>query len=185
MEQSRTMIEARGNIFDASEADAICITTNGFVKRSGEAVMGRGCALEACRRFPGIDKTLGKLINEKGNQCHEIGLFPLCGAKTPNKWLVSFPVKPVSKRFEKPEDVVSHLRHKFNPGSTIPGWACVADVRIIARSAVQLVTMADQRQWNMIVLPRPGCGAGELNWEQDVKPVLSSILDDRFVCMTL
>jgi len=33
-------------------ADARVITTNGFVKNNGEAVMGRGCAREAARKYP-------------------------------------------------------------------------------------------------------------------------------------
>jgi O-acetyl-ADP-ribose deacetylase (regulator of RNase III) len=49
------------------EADAICITTNGFVKANGECVMGRGCALEAKRKFPHVSKLLGTKIKENGN----------------------------------------------------------------------------------------------------------------------
>jgi hypothetical protein len=44
-----------------------CITTNGFVKKNGEAVMGRGCALEACQKYPGLAKRLGAELNKKGN----------------------------------------------------------------------------------------------------------------------
>jgi len=39
------MKELRGNLFH-TPCDVICITTNGFVKRNGEAVMGRGCAVQ-------------------------------------------------------------------------------------------------------------------------------------------
>ena len=47
--------------------DIICITTNGFVKKDGCAVMGRGCAQEAKNRYPNINKLLGIHINTKGN----------------------------------------------------------------------------------------------------------------------
>lgn len=60
------MIEAKGNMWDAN-VDAYVITTNGFVKKNGELVMGRGCALEAKQKFPGIAKLLGYIVNKSGN----------------------------------------------------------------------------------------------------------------------
>jgi hypothetical protein len=35
-----------------------------------------------------------------------------------------------------------------------------------------------------VVLPRPGCGAGELDWTRFVRPALTALLDDRFVAIT-
>ena len=37
---------------DLFEFPVIAITTNGFVKATGECVMGRGCALTAKRLYP-------------------------------------------------------------------------------------------------------------------------------------
>lgn len=48
--------EVVGNMW-AIPADAYCITTNGFVKKNGEAVMGAGCAKEA-RRHRGCARTI-------------------------------------------------------------------------------------------------------------------------------
>lgn len=45
----------------------VCITTNGMVKLNGECVMGRGNALQATQKVPGIAKELGSLIKEQGN----------------------------------------------------------------------------------------------------------------------
>jgi hypothetical protein len=62
------MIEIYGNLWDYCNNDhVICITTNGFVKANGHGVMGRGCALEATKKFPGITKTLGTCIKKHGN----------------------------------------------------------------------------------------------------------------------
>jgi O-acetyl-ADP-ribose deacetylase (regulator of RNase III) len=55
-----------------------------------------------------------------------------------------------------------------------------ADIFLIRRSAKQLVDLANMTNWQTIAMPRPGCGNGGLDWE-DVKPVIESILDDRFV----
>jgi len=68
------MIEITGNLWDRyNKMFTIClITTNGSTRRDGRAVMGRGCALEAKRKFPGLDKELGKLIVLGGNKVHSL-----------------------------------------------------------------------------------------------------------------
>ena len=58
-------------------------------------------------------------------------------------------------------------------------WHEKADVELIKRSAEQLVELTNQREWEYVILPRPGCGNGKLEWK-NVKPVLEPILDDRF-----
>jgi hypothetical protein len=54
---------------DLWEVDAALrvITTNGTVKTNGKAVMGRGCAAEARKRYIGIATKLGRWIREYGN----------------------------------------------------------------------------------------------------------------------
>lgn len=170
---------AAGNIWSqwfTQSVDAVCITTNGFVKSNGECVMGRGMAKEATRLIPDIAKKLGGLINKYGNRTMIIG-------KTGNCNILSFPVKPKSISLTNPSQVVSHMRTQCKFGDVIPGWACVADPIIIENSCIQLVQMADKFKWKNIVLPRIGCGAGELNWN-DVKVILEKHFDDRFTIMS-
>ena len=98
------MIELRGNMFEPKtyvrvignmnikyafvpKPDAICITTNGFVRSDGRAVMGRGCALEAKKLFPDIDKKLGEILKTKGN-------IPAILSTVDGIDIVAFPVKP-------------------------------------------------------------------------------------------
>lgn len=45
----------------------VCITTNGIVKTNGEAVMGRGCALQCAQKFPDFPARLGNSLNKVGN----------------------------------------------------------------------------------------------------------------------
>lgn len=140
------MREANADLW-AVQAQARCITTNGSIRKDGRAVMGRGCALQAKARYPGVDRYLGMELARVGN--HVTVLMDA------GQWLLlSFPVKHV--------------------------WSEPADHSLVERSARELVALADTEGWKRVVLPRPGCGNGQLRWEQ-VKPLLEGLLDDRFL----
>jgi hypothetical protein len=145
------MLEAKGNIWYL-DGDALCITTNGFVKKDGTCVMGRGIAKEAAGLRPELPAILGSLIQSKGNHVHVLDYDSHY-----RQWVLSFPVKH--------------------------NWFEKADIKLIKRSAEELVVKADELEWERVLLPRPGCGNGKLNWEE-VKAVLEPILDDRFVAVT-
>lgn len=166
------MNEERGNLWEYS-AQAIVITTNGFVKKDGRCVMGKGCAKEALRRYPDIDKVLGNYIRAYGNKVGVLNVDPV---------IMSFPVKPVSVVFDG-TNAATHMKNKFNVGDVMPGWAAIADIELIEESAKQLKRATDILHFKSVVMPRPGCGAGELKWRR-VKKVLNRILDDRFTCIT-
>jgi hypothetical protein len=53
-------------------ADWRIITTNGFVKKNGEAVMGRGTAWQAKTRYPELARRFGEFLNNRGNH---VGIF--------------------------------------------------------------------------------------------------------------
>ena len=77
------MNEVVGDLWEHHPQNWVVITTNGFRKGSGEAVMGRGVALQAARRYPHLPLALGSRIKTEGNHVHT---FP--------EWkLISFPVK--------------------------------------------------------------------------------------------
>lgn len=159
-----------GNLWDyMGQADAVCITTNGFVKKDGCNVMGKGCAKEASIRFPGIEQHLGKKLTA--------GNIPYILLRSKGTALVSFPVKYDYEIFDG-SNVVKHMLDKFKVGNRVPGWACKANPIVIGISCDYLIKLADKHGWQKIIIPRPGCGAGELSWEQVEKII--SVLDDRF-----
>lgn len=166
------MRQAKGNMLYMG-GDAFCITTNGFVKANGECVMGKGIAKSMAMAFPQLPKLLGNAIQENGNCTQQIDFISTMR-------VIAFPVKH-SSAISNGTNYVSH-KH-FPIGSTVPGWALKADLALIKRSALQLVELIDKTNCKNVLLPRPGCGAGELDWK-DVEPILCSILDDRFIICT-
>lgn len=152
-------------LYQARKAGIFCIPTNGAVKSNGHAVMGRGLAEQALDRFPDIAGRLGEQLHTMGNRVQFI-----------HERLLAFPTKPVDG-VSTHDNVVSYLRKRFPPGRMVPGWALLADLDLIARSLRQLVYMHDRLGWDDVYLPRPGCGAGELDWHAQVKPLCEPFPD--------
>ena len=147
------MREVTGNLW-TYPADVRVITTNGTVKKNGECVMGRGCALEAKRKFPWLPKMLGADITAWGNKPHNYK-----HSHAMDFYLWTFPVK--HNWYERADlDLIKRSAQYFADYFSHP-----------------------ELDESVIVMPRPGCGNGGLRWE-DVRPVLEPILDDRFHIIT-
>jgi O-acetyl-ADP-ribose deacetylase (regulator of RNase III) len=63
-------------------------------------------------------------------------------------------------------------------------WRADALLPLITRSARELVTLTNRMGWTRVMLPRPGCGRGGLDWD-DVRETIAPILDDRFTVFCL
>lgn len=84
-----------------------------------------------------------------------------------------------------------HGNHVYDMGSfdskhivTFPtkhNWRYKSDIALIKQSCYELVSLANGNNWKEVLLPPVGCGCGGLDFEKDIKPVIGSILDDRFV----
>ena len=62
-------------------------------------------------------------------------------------------------------------------------WKDKSDLKLIEESAKALVKIATSRYWTKVALPAPGVGKGGLSWKNQVQPLLTKILDDRFVIL--
>jgi len=137
------------------DADAVCITTNGsLVDGRRRGVMGRGCAKQAADRYAAD---------------HQINLPYVLGRhlkKYGNHTGVLLPPPPYTL-------VMIPVKHE---------WSEPADVELIRRSLAELVVLTDTLGWDRVVLPRPGCGSGGLDWDADgLRTACAAILDDRFM----
>lgn len=113
----------------------ICITTNGFVKANGDAVMGRGCAAECVKLLPFIQGTLGHHIKQHGNVAGY-----LFTPDSPYGGLATFPVK--HKWFEQADlELIKQSTAWLHNEATV-----------------------NHPEWKYL-LPRPGCGNGKLKYE--------------------
>jgi hypothetical protein len=54
------------------------------------------------------------------------------------------------------------------------------DLALIRRSAAELAVLAGAEGWAEVVLPRPGCGGGGLEWSE-VRGIIAPLLDERFL----
>lgn len=142
------------------DVDAVVITTNGFVKPNGEAVLGKGIALSAKEKWPDLPRRLGGYLVRFGNRPFRFRVNNF----SPD--LVTLPTKPAFTKDGK------------------PGWYTNSDLELILLGALDLVEMADKFAWQKVLLPRPGVGAGGLDWGT-VEPALASVLDERFICVSL
>jgi len=150
------VLHGAGDIFDLprSRNEAVCITTNGIVKKNGCAVMGAGIAKQANMSFNGLARDLGGLLLQYGNRVYDMGFRK---DNVTGDWIriITFPTK-------------YHWREK-------------SDLELIKASAEQLIDICEGRGITTCYLPRPGCANGGLDWESQVKPLLETILDDCFV----
>lgn len=58
-------------------------------------------------------------------------------------------------------------------------WRLPSDMKLIVKSALETVAIADKYNIDSIVLPAVGCGSGGLCWP-NVKVMVEDIFDDRF-----
>ena len=155
------------DLFDLIEdegVNAICITTNCSVSSDGTNPMGGGCAGAAARRYPRLEKILGQSLLTMPNVPFLMGY-----------------VDPMSDTFREQGDV--HLY-----GNHVALWSYPtmheigepADLKLVLRSAELMMEVADSFGYEVVCIPRPGCGIGGLDWETEVKPALEEILDYRF-----
>lgn len=141
------------NIWD-EPCNAICITTNGFVKNNGDLVMGAGIAGQAQIRWPWLPSEFGEIVTKYGNNVSAVKLLDT------GLYLIGYPVKHNWWEEADPELI-----------------------KRSAEQLMDLLDAMGADDNFKVLLPRPGCGNGRLKWD-DVKPIIEPILDDRVWVVT-
>jgi len=100
----------------------IVVTTNGFVKKNGACVMGRGIAQQTRDKFPGFDKKLGKRIKMHGNNVYFWADEGLITFPTKHLWmndsdleLIERSAVQLAKEFEEPYQLGADLPKIYMP----------------------------------------------------------------------
>lgn len=150
-----------GNLFllPSTTREAGVVTTNGVINWRNELVMGAGIAKYCRDNHAGIAAHLGELVLSFGNKAFHAGTYfdenRRIGGLDPSVTVLSMPTK----------------YHWRNP----------SELGLIRRSCHQLVELANKHGLTAVYLPAPGCGNGGLDYVSQVRPILMSVLDDRFV----
>lgn len=153
-----------------AQGNVVCVTTNGFVKKSGEAVMGRGNALAMAQAIPELPLLLGNFIKKYTNR---VGFIYA-------KSVINFPVKPSYGNYN---DLLTHIQKRHNRTDTkIPGFWCKAQPSIIEKSISQLNDLIIKFNLEKVYLPIPGVNNGQLKY-QDIKPILEKVSDKVTYCV--
>lgn len=75
-------IQNTGSLFYLSqnEHEAVVVTTNGVIRKNGDAVLGKGQALEAKKLVPGLEHQLGEYLRRYGNRAFYMGVHRVGGS---------------------------------------------------------------------------------------------------------
>lgn len=127
------MLYRRGNMWSVyQESDLFLITTNSYVRKDGELVMGRGIALEAKRRYPKLAKSAGDWLTKNGLVNDFYGI------------MVDIMDGPLG---------LFQVKYHF---------ADQADLSIISNSCQMLADWISETQLEKVNINYPGIGAGRL-----------------------
>lgn len=181
------MKEINGNCWDFYEKVPICVLTNmtvyledkEFTNQQGEKLrvtiphlnMGGGQARQALDMVPHLDEIWGAVVHlnqriESVKASMATSFYPLIpyvntSSDTSLRYtLIAFPTK-------------------------VSVADATADIDLIKTSAEKLMEFLNLNpDISEVILPRPGCGIGGLDWDSQVRPVIDEIVDDRVTVIT-
>lgn len=135
--------------------DAVVCTTNNFVRRDGNLVMGRGIAEQFKAKFKYLDWNWGQIVQQtkdKGNDDYHVLI------DGPRRYLHNsiYLVGLQTKRF----------------------WGDPSPIELVVESCKKLKKICDLMNWDKIVMTKPGCGNGGLKWGEVSRKIK---LDERFI----
>jgi hypothetical protein len=111
------MREIKDNLWQLHRhGEWIVITTNGTIKRNGEAVMGRGVALQAKEQFPSLSAELGMALNRIGNVPHVFFKYKLITLPVKHEWMQQADLKLI----EQSLGILTHIDRRLEASKYEP-----------------------------------------------------------------
>jgi len=108
------MLEITGNLWDFhNQGNAICITTNGFVKSNGQAVMGRGIAKQAAQRYTRLPREFGERLGSEGNHVMYFPDYNLYTFPVKHNWWEAADLDLISRSVKELEGCIEVVGHKL------------------------------------------------------------------------
>lgn len=154
------MIEIKGEFFEEAENkqyshdsedikyDGLVCTTNTTLKSDGDLVMGKGIALAFAEKYKFLPSEWGRRVKSG----HRSVMVSPKTTDMSGGYLIALPTK---YDWKKPS----------------PEW-------LVIQSCKEMLFIVNCLGLQGILMTRPGCGNGGLNWD-NIKPKLE-FLDDRF-----
>jgi len=104
------MKELAGDIWDYYERGYwIVIPTNGFVKKNGACVMGRGLTKQAANRFPVVPLMVGEGIRRLGNIPQVITTFRIVTFPVKHNWWEKADIQLIEDSCKKLVEIVNRI----------------------------------------------------------------------------
>lgn len=202
--------EIQGNILRQTKGHTspfLCVPTNGELNSKKELIMGAGLALKFKEMWPHLPTVYGQHVLKHGNIPCVYSHNPMvvntydCGNRSPvarlnERWmeLISFPTKYHWKDKSDLDLIASSAQFLQNSLELWEHWIFVNsnslypkfngfenhDEQVLRASTHPQNQKEIPQQVVPILLTRVGCGLGGLDWHTQVKPIIGSILDDRF-----
>lgn len=138
-----------------NDVNAIVCTTNNVVRKNGSLVMGRGSAKDFKEKFKYLDWNWGQIVADHADNGIEDYHLLITGPR----------------RLDHAQIYLVGLQTKRS-------WVDDSPMELVVKSCEKLKQLADLMSWRKIVMPRPGCGNGNLRWREVKKEIQ---LDKRFV----
>lgn len=140
-----------GDIFELALKDefydAICIPTNGMVRKDNKAVMGAGLAKQLADKCSWFPTVLGLHLQHYGNVPYHSGM----ANELNNVTVITFPTK----------------HH----------WKDKSDIKLIRQSALIIKYMVEALGYKNVLVPQIGTGLGKLEWTAvllELTPILNN-----------
>lgn len=107
------MQQIKGNIWDFHGSNSyIGVTTNGVIRSNGSLIMGKGIALEARERFKGVDKLLGTLVKNQGNNVYLLASHGIFSFPTKDHFKDVSPLELIERSCQQLREAMNKVPNK-------------------------------------------------------------------------